>query len=75
MGKIKVKSISFTEEYLKEYDFIQKMGNASRYICELIRKDRVGIKENNQVQIVNNVLSSNNDLGNLLEDLLEDMGE
>lgn len=35
----KVKSISFTEEYMKEYKYFEGKANKSRYICELIRKD------------------------------------
>lgn len=37
-----VRSISFTEEYKEELDFFKSQSNKSKYICELIRKDRLG---------------------------------
>lgn len=40
MGRVKnIKSISFTDEYKDEYEYVMNMKNASRYICELIRND------------------------------------
>lgn len=46
---IKTKTISFTEEYMDEYKHLIKQGNASRYVCDLIRADMRGdnkLKEN-----------------------------
>ena len=37
--KKNIKSISFTDEYKREYEYIVTLPNASRYICELIRSD------------------------------------
>ncbi|MGL6174911.1 MAG: hypothetical protein ACRC1P_09940 [Cellulosilyticaceae bacterium] len=41
MTKIGRKTIYFKEEYAEEYVYINKMKNASEYICELIKKDRL----------------------------------
>lgn len=38
-----VKSFSFTPEYTKELEHFMAQPNRSRYLCELIRKDRLGI--------------------------------
>ena len=42
------KAISFTEEYANEYLMLQKEGNASLLVCELLRdyyKENYGFKE------------------------------
>ena len=42
------KAISFTEEYTNEYLMLQKEGNASLLVCELLRdhyKENYGFKE------------------------------
>lgn len=39
MTKAKVKGISFSEDYKEEYDYVMSIKGASKYICELIRKD------------------------------------
>lgn len=42
------KAISFTEEYTTEYLMLQKEGNASLLVCELLRehyKENYGFKE------------------------------
>lgn len=38
----KIKSISFTSEYLAEYEHFMSVPNRSKYVCELIRKDLNG---------------------------------
>lgn len=37
--KAKTKTISFTEKYKREYNYISSIRNASEYVCELIKKD------------------------------------
>lgn len=39
MGKSKTKGISFSKDYEKEYEYVMKIKDASKYICELIRAD------------------------------------
>lgn len=34
-----IKSISFTDEYKEEYEYVMSIKNASKYVCELIRND------------------------------------
>lgn len=41
MSKSIVKSVSFNEEYKEELDYYLKQSNKSKYVCELIRKDRL----------------------------------
>ena len=36
-----IKSISFTGEYAEELAFYMKQANKSKYICELIKRDRL----------------------------------
>lgn len=40
-GNIQKKVISFRDEYLPEYEFLQSCGNASRLVCELVRQYRL----------------------------------
>lgn len=35
----RIKSISFTDEYIAEYEYVSGLKNASKYICDLIRED------------------------------------
>lgn len=44
MDKAKSKGISFSKDYKKEYEYVMGIKGASRYICELIRKDLEGQK-------------------------------
>lgn len=37
--KTKTKGVSFSKEYEFEYRYVTKIKDASKYICELIRKD------------------------------------
>ena len=37
--KPKVKSLSFTKKYEREFQYLMKIKNASQYVCELIKKD------------------------------------
>lgn len=39
MDKAKSKGISFSKRYQKEYEYVMSIKDASKYICELIRKD------------------------------------
>lgn len=39
MSKSRIKGISFSKEYQAEYEYVMKIKDASKYICELIRKD------------------------------------
>lgn len=39
MRKAKTKGISFSTNYEREYAYIMKIKDASKYICELIKKD------------------------------------
>lgn len=39
MGKSKTKGISFSKDYEKEYEYVMKIKDASKYICELIKTD------------------------------------
>ena len=36
------KSISFTREYEREFNYFMTQANKSKYVCELIRKDLEG---------------------------------
>lgn len=42
------KTISFSKYYKKEYEYLENINNASEYICQLIRKDR--LKSNNDLE-------------------------
>lgn len=39
MNKAKTKGVSFSPKYEREYTYIMKIKDASKYICELIKKD------------------------------------
>lgn len=39
MRKAKTKGISFSPNYVREYTYIMKIKDASKYICELIKND------------------------------------
>lgn len=41
MAKIPTKTISFPDEYAEEFNYLEKMKNASEYVRELVRKDRL----------------------------------
>ena len=43
--KAKTKPISFPEDFYEEYDYIDTMKNASEYVRNLIRKDRLEQEE------------------------------
>ena len=43
-NKAKIKGLSFTKEYRREYEYLMKIKNASKYVCELIRRD-LNLKE------------------------------
>lgn len=52
MTKSKIKGISFSKEYLKEYEYVMSIKDASKYICELIRIDLD--KKNRTIDNINN---------------------
>lgn len=37
--KAKCRTISFKDEYMEAYDYIQSIPRSSEYVCELIMKD------------------------------------
>lgn len=39
MKKAKTKGFSFTEKYEREYNYVMSIKDASKYVCELIKKD------------------------------------
>ena len=39
MDRTKTKGISFAPQYEREYNYVMEINNASKYICELIKKD------------------------------------
>lgn len=39
MNKTKTKGFSFAPQYEREYNYVMEIKNASKYICELIKKD------------------------------------
>lgn len=39
MDRTKTKGISFSPQYEREYNYVMEIKNASKYICELIKKD------------------------------------
>lgn len=39
--KIKKKVISFKEEFIPEFEYLKKQGNASRLVCVLVRQYRL----------------------------------
>ena len=39
MDRAKTKGVSFSSKYKREYIYIMKIKDASKYICELIKKD------------------------------------
>lgn len=39
MTQSRTRSISFTSEYEKEYEYFLSIPNRSKYVCELIRRD------------------------------------
>jgi hypothetical protein len=55
------KTISFTDLYEEEYKYLCGQGNASEYMCKLIRKDRLnnaGGIEDKILRLLQNILSS-----------------
>jgi hypothetical protein len=72
------KTISFPSEYEKEYQYLVKQDNASRYVCKLIREDMEGKKNLKELikETVEEVLKDKNynvskqeDLTNAVNDL------
>lgn len=43
--------ITFSRKYLNEYDHLEKQGNKSNYVAELIRKDMSVTPANDQLDI------------------------
>lgn len=58
----KVITISFSEEYEQEYNYLVKIPNRSKYICEAIRE----YKKTNKYQ-------SNEELLNIIKNLTDDI--
>jgi hypothetical protein len=55
------KTISFTDAYTEEYKYLCGQGNASEYMCKLIRKDRLnsaGGIEDRILKLLQSILSS-----------------
>lgn len=59
MDRTKTKGISFAPQYEREYNYVMEIKNASKYICELIKKD-LDFKKNKTI---------NNDSHNMWEHL------
>lgn len=62
MFVIKLKSISFTEDFFAEYEYLKAKPNASRYVCELIRDDMSAIDKKTRV-IIQELLRGETDAG------------
>lgn len=58
-----IKSVSFTEEYIEELNFFMLQPNKSRYICELIRKDRL-----REIEVINKM-----DIEHLKEEMIQEI--
>ena len=58
----KLITISFSEEYEQEYNYLTKVPNRSKYICEAVRE----YKKTNKYQ-------SNDELLNIIEKLTNDI--
>lgn len=50
MNKTKTKGFSFAPQYEREYNYVMEIKNASKYICELIKKD-LDSKKNKTINI------------------------
>lgn len=83
MPKAIVKSLSFTDEYKEEFKHYMKQPNKSKYICELIRKDLLGIDNREFIEKIieeklkNYSLSNNKEIENneeILDFISNDFG-
>ena len=71
-----VKSISFTDEYLEEYQHFMSVPNRSKYVCELIRKDLTGGGSQITIEFIERLIDSK--IKNLplnTDDVVEDFTE
>jgi hypothetical protein len=63
MAKQNKITISFSREYRDVYDILKSKGNASRYICELIRgAEQHGSLEAKIEKVVGRMLGQNSDV-------------
>lgn len=46
------KTISFTEHYKEEYEYLCNQNNSSEYVCKLIKKDRLNQNDNAEDRIL-----------------------